>query len=220
MCFGNADLKVCNSMKIKNIIFDVGNVIVRWSPLYIIESTFPEYEPRQHQFFIEEIFRSDIWIQLNLGQISEEDAKIKFISKIDSLDVKKADDLFNFIKSTQELVPGTIDIIKALHKKSYKLFALTDNVKEIVQHLQSRYDFWQYFIHITVSADIGLMKPSKEIFTYTMQKNNLLPCETLFIDDHSPNISAASTLGLHTILFSNSTACLQELDQLGIKIHG
>lgn len=206
-------------MKIKNIIFDVGNVIVRWSPLYIIESTFPEHEPHQHQFFIEEIFRSDIWVQLNLGQISEKNAKLKFISKIDSLDIKKADTLFDFIKTTQELVPGTIDIIKALHKKDYRLFALTDNVKEIVQHLQHRYDFWQYFSHVTVSADIGLMKPNKEIFVYTMQKNNLLPHETLFIDDHSPNISTASSLGLHTILFSDSTACLQELDLLGIKIH-
>lgn len=206
-------------MKIKNIIFDVGNVIVRWSPLCIIENTFPEHESHQHQFFIEEIFRSDIWVQLNLGQISEEDAKLKFISKIDSLDVKKVDDLFDFIKSTQELVPGTIDIIRALHKKGYQLLALTDNIKEIVQHLQSRYDFWQYFAHVTVSADIGLMKPNKEIFIYTMQKNNLLSHETLFIDDHSPNVSAASELGLHTILFSNSTACLKELDRLGINIH-
>jgi len=104
-------------MKIKNIIFYVGNVIVQWSPLHIIESTFPEHKPHQHQFFIAEIFRSDTWIQLNLGQISEEDAKLKFISKITLLDAKKADNLFNFIKSTQELVPGTIDIIKALHKR-------------------------------------------------------------------------------------------------------
>ncbi len=54
-------------------------MIVRWSPLCIIESTFPEHESHQHRSFIEEIFRSDIWVQLNLGQISEEDAKLKFI---------------------------------------------------------------------------------------------------------------------------------------------
>lgn len=48
-----------------------------------------------------------------------EDAKLKFISKIDSLDAKKTDSLFDFIKSTQALVSGTIDIIKALHKKGY-----------------------------------------------------------------------------------------------------
>ena len=81
-------------MKIKNIIFDVGNVIVRWSPMHIIKNTFPEHKLHQHQFFIEEIFRSEIWIQLNLGKISEEEAKLKFISKIDSLDSKSADDSF------------------------------------------------------------------------------------------------------------------------------
>ena len=62
-------------MAIKNIIFDVGNVIVRWSPLYVIENTFPNDEPPQHQFFIDAIFKSDIWIQLVLGQITEIEAK-------------------------------------------------------------------------------------------------------------------------------------------------
>ena len=206
-------------MKIKNVIFDVCNVIVRWSPLHIIKSAFPKHEPSQHQFYIEEIFRSDIWIQLNLGQISEEEAKLKFISKINSLDKKSADTLFDYIKSTQELIPGTTDIIKTLHRNGYRLFALTDNVKEIVDHLQSRYDFWQYFVHTTVSAHIGLMKPNKEIFEYAIQKNGLLSHETLFIDDHLPNTTAASTFGLHTILFSDSTSCLKELDRLGINIH-
>lgn len=206
-------------MKIKNIIFDVGNVIVRWSPLHIVKSTFPEHQSHQHQLFIEEIFKSDIWIQLNLGQISEEEAKLKFISRIDLLDVKRADELFNYIKSTQELIPGTTDIIEILHKNGYQLFALTDNVKEIVDHLQNKYDFWKYFIHTTVSAHVGLMKPNREIFDYTIQKNNLLPHETLFIDDHLPNTTTASMLGLHTILFSDSMSCLNELDQLGINTH-
>lgn len=206
-------------MKIKNIIFDVGNVIVRWSPLHIVKSTFPEHQSHQHQLFIEEIFKSDIWIQLNLGQISEEEAKLKFISRIDLLDVKRADELFNYIKSTQELIPGTTDIIEILHKNGYQLFALTDNVKEIVDHLQNKYDFWKYFIHTTVSAHVGLMKPNREIFDYTIQKNNLLPHETLFIDDHLPNTTTASMLGLHTILFSDSISCLNELDQLGINTH-
>ncbi|RUR13500.1 HAD family phosphatase [Legionella sp. km772] len=206
-------------MKIKNVIFDVGNVIVRWSPTHIVEKTFPEYNSHQHQFFIEEIFKSDTWIKLNLGHISEEDAKLKFISKIDLLDQKSADILFDHIKLTQELIPGTTNIIKILHKNGYRLFALTDNVKEIVVHLQNRYDFWKYFTHTTVSAHIGLMKPNKEIFDYTIQKNNLLPNETVFIDDHLPNTMAAASFGLHTILFSDSISCLEELGRLGVNIH-
>ena len=66
-------------MKIKNIIFDVGNVIVRWSPIHIIEKKFPAHQSHEHQFFIDEIFRSDIWIQLNLGQISMEILMLKLL---------------------------------------------------------------------------------------------------------------------------------------------
>lgn len=125
----------------------------------------------------------------------------------------------HFIKSTQELIPGTIDIIKSLHEKGYQLFALTDNIKEIVQYLQNRYDFWKYFTHVTVSANIGLMKPNIEIFDYTLQVNSLLPHETVFIDDHLPNIRTAETLGLHTVLFSDSISCLQQLDRLGVCVN-
>ncbi len=66
-------------MKIKNIIFDVGNVIVRWSPIHIIEKKFPAHQSHEHQFFIDEIFRSDILIQLNLGQISMEILMLKLL---------------------------------------------------------------------------------------------------------------------------------------------
>lgn len=77
----------------------------------------------------------------------------------------------------------------------------------------------RYTTHTTVSAHIGLMKPNKEIFDYAIQKNNLLPHETLFIDDHLPNTTAASAFGLHTILFSDATSCLNELGRLGVNIH-
>ena len=206
-------------MNIKNIIFDVGNVIVKWSPIDIIKITFPDVDPDQQQFLFEKIFKSDIWISLNLGKISEKEAKLKYISNLKTFDIHMADRLFNYIKSTQVLIPGTTDLIKILYKNGYILFALTDNIKEVIQYLHKQYDFWQYFSHITVSSNIGLMKPGKEIFNYVIQKNNLLPNETIFIDDHIPNIETASSLGFHTILFSDLPSCLQELTQLGVDIH-
>ena len=132
--------------------------------------------------------------------------------------MEQIDKLFDYVKSSQDLVPGTLDIIRALHRKKYNLYALTDNVKEIMEYLTNRYDFWHYFKNITVSAHIGLMKPSKEIFNYKMLSNKLAPHETLFIDDLIANVKMAEELGLHTILFSDSAACLQELNRLGINI--
>ena len=206
-------------MKIKNIIFDVGNVIVRWSPIHIIEKTFPNLSTQEHRILLEKIFKSDTWINLNLGTISENTAKLNFISSIEVFDQSKADTLFDYIKSTQELIPGTTNIIKTLHTNNYLLFALTDNVKEIMIYLQKRYDFWQYFSDVIVSANIGLKKPGKKIFEYALKKNNLKAQETIFIDDHLPNIEAANALGLHVILFSNAIDCLESLCNLGVNAH-
>lgn len=204
-------------MHIKNIIFDVGNVIVTWSPPTIIKNTFPEYDQLQQESLIDEIFKSETWTHLNLGQLSEKDAKLKFISNSKILDPLNTDRLFDYIKSTQTLIPGTTDIIKSLHKNDYQLFALTDNIHEIIEYLKEKYNFWKYFQHVIVSAHIGLKKPSKEIFDYALQKNNLLPEETVFIDDYPPNVKSASSLGLHTILFSDAVSCLHELNRLGIN---
>jgi putative hydrolase of the HAD superfamily len=207
-------------MAIKNIIFDVGNVIVRWSPTLIIQKTFPDLQPSQEQYLLEHIFRSETWKQLNLGKLSEQEAKQRFMSTIDGLDNLRANRLFDHIKNTQELIPGVINIIQMLHANGYPLFALTDNVKEIISYLKTRYDFWQYFKHITVSANVGLLKPCKEIFDYTLRENDLLPQETLFIDDHLPNVQGANLVGLHTILFSDAGACLVELKKMGINVLG
>lgn len=206
-------------MNIKNIIFDVGNVIVRWSPTEIVRNTFPNYEQHQQHYLVEKIFKSRIWINLNLGKISEEEAKLGYLSELKEIDVQHLTALFNYVKSTQVLIPGTTDLIKSLHRNGYHLFALTDNIKEIIIYLKNKYDFWNYFTHATVSADIGFMNPGKEIFNYALQRNNLIARETIFIDDHEPNTRAASSLGLHTILFSDSVSCLQRLKNLGVAIN-
>lgn len=56
-------------MKIKNIVFDVGNVLVRWEPFEVINSVFPEFEAED---FYRKIYPT--WIDLNLGKLSEDEA--------------------------------------------------------------------------------------------------------------------------------------------------
>lgn len=60
------------------------------------------------------------------------------------------------------------------------------------------------------------MKPSHNIFNYVLQNNNLIPEETLFVDDFARNVNAACSLGLHTILFSDAASCLEQMHELGI----
>lgn len=203
-------------MPIKNIIFDIGNVMVRWSPIHIIQMTFPQLHAVEQERLREQIFKSDLWMQLNLGQISEHDAKAQFLNACEHLNSTNINTLFDHIKSSQDLLPGMLELLETLHLKGYRLFALTDNIKEIIQYLQIRYDFWKYFLHVTVSAEIGLVKPNKEIFEYAMRTNHLQYHETLFIDDHLPNITTAKALGLQTILFTDQQNCIQALEHLSV----
>ncbi|MFN7096689.1 MAG: HAD-IA family hydrolase, partial [Gammaproteobacteria bacterium] len=124
-----------------------------------------------------------------------------------------------YIHTTQSLIPGTVELMQQLKYKQYNLYGLTDNVHFIIKHLRQRYDFWQYFTHVTVSAEIGMMKPDEAIFNYVITKNNLLSNETVFIDDHLPNILSAKAVGMHVIQFFDIKSCVENLKELGVQCH-
>lgn len=203
---------------IKNIIFDVGNVIVKWSPEDIISNTFPSFDYNDKNHFINLIFGSNTWRSLNLGIVEENDAKQIFMNSL-NIDQKTINELFANINSTQVLIPETVKLMKQLKSNQYSLYGLTDNVHFIIAYLRQRYDFWKHLKDVTVSAEVGMMKPDQAIFNYVITKNNILPDETVFIDDHLPNIISARKSGLHTIHFTNTEDCIEDLEKLGIKCH-
>ena len=68
------------SGKIKNVVFDVGNVIVRWSPIEIVRLTFGATE--QAEQLMKSIFQGNTWADLNKGLISELTAKLRFQAEL------------------------------------------------------------------------------------------------------------------------------------------
>lgn len=200
--------------KIENIVFDIGNVMVSWSPKNIIERTFPEYEHNQISNVADDIFnKSGIWRQLNLGIISESDAKEKLCAytNMHSIDM---DRLFDNIKKSLTPIVGMQELVFDLYHLGYKLFALTDNVKELMIYLKEQYNFWQYFSDIVVSAELGIMKPDLKIFYYLLDKNKLDPAATVFIDDYKPNIEAAKSVSINTIQFFDTESCKVDLKKM------
>ena len=126
--------------------------------------------------------------------------------------------LFYYIKTTQIPIYQTRDLLKHVARTNLRVFGLTDNTKEIVNHLRQQYDFWQWFEAVVVSAEVGMMKPHPEIFQHVLQHYRLHANETVFIDDHLPNIEAASALGMHTIHFVDAEDTAQQLQSYGLKI--
>ncbi|MBN1983412.1 MAG: HAD family phosphatase [Chitinivibrionales bacterium] len=196
-----------------NIVFDVGNVLVTWSPAEIVRRTFGKSCDTDGE--IKRLFRNTLWRDLNLGTITEVQAKREYLRQV-GLDADQVDRFFFHIRDSLDLIDGTVDLVRRLHQARYPLYALTDNIREIVDYLKVRYDFWSYFLGAIVSAEVQLMKPGVEIYAKLCTEFGLKAEETIFIDDHLPNVEGARAAGLIGIQFQNASQCEQALFELGI----
>lgn len=200
---------------IRNIVFDIGNVVVRWGPALIVERAFGA--ERGTADFAAALFGSPIWKAINLGQLSEAEAKLAYCRE-HGLSAEEADAMFFHIKESQELVPGTTDLMARLASHNYRLFALTDNVHEIVGHLKVRYDFWGHFEGAAVSAELGVLKPSPEIYRHLLDEYRLAAEETLFLDDVPANAQGARDVGMHALVFVTAEQAAGDMRNMGITI--
>ncbi|MCL9783711.1 HAD family phosphatase [Vibrio sp. S4M6] len=201
--------------EIKNVVFDVGNVLVRWSPYEIVRLTFGE--DVEATDMAKRIFLSDIWSSLNKGEMTETQAISRYEERL-GLKKETLEVLFYYIKESLIPIYGMYELLCKLKESGYKIFALTDNVVEIVDFLQDRYEFWQKFDGAIVSAEVGCLKPSAEIYRKLLETYQLDGKETVFMDDVLANVKGAQDAGIHAIHFKNLFQCRQELADLSVDI--
>lgn len=203
-----------SSGSIRNVVFDIGNVIVRWAPLEIVKLTFGEV--KAPEVLVKAIFQSETWLDLNKGLISESDAKAQYQQFL-NLSHLECERLFYYVKQTQILIFGSVDLLQRVKLAGYNVYALTDNVHEIVSHLKSTYTFWPLFDGATVSAELGLLKPQAEIYQSLLMQYRLDASETIFIDDMPRNVMGANAVGITGVQFENAAQCEEALKALGLS---
>lgn len=194
--------------KIKHIVFDVGNVLVKWAPLEVINSVFPELDPKE---FHQKMYPT--WIDLNLGRLSENEAINQYHTNL-GLSKERLSNFMHELKRHQQPLEGSIELLTKLQKLEFNLFSITDNVKEIIEYHRKVSKFPPYFKDIIVSADIGILKPDSRIYRYLLEKHNLNPSETVFIDDILINVEGAIAVGMHAFQFVDYDSCEKQLVKL------
>jgi putative hydrolase of the HAD superfamily len=200
---------------IRNIVFDLGNVVVRWDPVLISVRTFGEEKASPE--FVRSIFGHPLWLQLNRGEISEADAGQAYCDLLD-LDPRQMERFFFHVKDSQALVPGTVDLMARLSSAGYRIFALSDNVREIVLYLRQKYDFWRHFEGAVISAELGVLKPDARIFAYLLDAFELEAEETIFLDDVPRNVEAARATNMHAVQFVSASQAESDLVAFGVRL--
>lgn len=186
---------------INNIIFDLGNVLLNFKPLEYLYSKIPE--KRKALQIYEEIFKSEEWLMLDRGLITEEEA----VNAICDRNIAHSP-LIKYVMYNwyQMLTPieEVVDILKELKNEGLKIYFLSNFHLLAYEDVFKRYEFFQYFDGGILSYKEKLMKPEEDIYTILIKTYGISPKESIFIDDTKENIEGATRLGFKSILFTNS----------------
>lgn len=194
---------------VKNIIFDLGNVLLDFSPVsYLKDLGFNESQVSKLNSLV---FKSKEWLMLDRGTISEKEAVEIWQQR--SPDLKEEISLvMNGWKKILNLKTETLEILKSLFEKNYKLYVLSNFHQQAFEYVRQKYNFFKYFDALVISAEVNLIKPEPEIYDYILNKFNLNPAETIFIDDSKENIEAALKKGIRVIHFTDAESLKKELN--------
>ncbi len=201
---------------IKNIIFDMGGVLVHYNPKEIISHLC--LPPEDESLLLREVFGSVEWVRLDRSTISEADAAAAMKANLPPRLHAAADRLLAWWElelRPMEGMPELLSELKAAGCKLYLLSNATTRQPAYFRHIPGN----QLFDGKIVSGFYKLLKPQHEIFELLLEEFSLTAEECFFIDDNNGNVESALYAGLRGTVFDGDMARLRRtLSAAGIPV--
>lgn len=199
---------------IRNIIFDVGNVLVEYSwerMLQALHITGEAYDAVAKATAL-----SPMWNELDRSLLSDEEILQGFI--------KNAPEYEREIRLVWDNIPESIhcydysvEWVRKFRKKGYQTYILSNYSRRGFEMTRQELPFVEDMDGVLFSYEVKLVKPEPEIYQTLLEKFQLKPEECVFLDDNEKNIIAAREAGIHAIHFKNKEQAEAELEKLGVR---
>ena len=198
---------------IKNIIFDLSEVII--SGYHGAEKIIEENTNISSEEFLKRKKETiNVFLDTMRGKYSEDEYLETLIEKTNWNENKEI--IKRSIRQNLDTkVDGTIKIIESL-KEKYNLILLSDHIKEWVDYILNTNKELEIFKHKYFSYEYGMLKNDEGTFKYILEKEKIIPSETIFIDDSKENIEMAIEEGIQGIIFENAKQLEYELKKMQI----
>lgn len=201
---------------IRNLIFDMGGVLIRFDRELFLDRL--ELEKPDRQLLMNQVFLSLEWARMDRGSMTEDQA-------VESIRARVPQRLHGAVEALvkhwdEPLLPveGMEELIRELKESGYGIYLLSN--ASCRQH-----EYWprigasRYFDAALISADEGLVKPQPEIYRLALERFGLRPEECFFIDDLPANVEGASVCGISGAVFHGSAGELRSfLRAAGIRV--
>ncbi|MBD99468.1 MAG: haloacid dehalogenase [Verrucomicrobia bacterium] len=188
---------------IKNIIFDLGNVIINLD-IEASNKAFTQLLGPQKQKFFDQLQSIGVFQDFEKGTIDENEF-VQFIQNLNKKAISSASIVQAWNSMLLNIPENRFGLLKEI-KRSYRTFCLSntnqlhaDFIHEDLKKNKGLNRLDSLFEKVYLSHEIGMRKPDLEIFQFVLNQHDLKPAETLFIDDTEGHLKGAAKLGIKTL---------------------
>lgn len=181
---------------IKNIIFDIGNVILNFN----INEVLPKFttNKEEQKFILENIINSPEWLGnalIDTGYISREDAIEIVKDRTNHCNDKLIVDFWKNYNDFAQVDERVLSLIRKLKDNNYKIYLLS-NINPYTFEFVNKSDLFNLVDGYVLSYKEHKVKPYKAIYNVLLERYKLLPNECIFIDDNEKNIATCNLMGI------------------------
>ena len=199
--------------EIRHIVFDIGKVLIHYDPDLPYSRLIPDAEKRR--WFFDNVCTSEWNIEQDRGR-SWADAEALLIAQHPN----EADNIRAFRRHWHEMVPhhyeDSVALMLGLIEDGRDVTMLTNFAADTFAEARAKFPFLDRPRGVTVSGEIGLIKPEKAIFDRHAADFGLDPSASLFIDDSAKNVKGAIDAGWQAVLFEGAEKLEADLKRLGV----
>ena len=201
---------------IRNILFDMGNVLIRFDRDYFIDRL--GISPEDKQLLMREVFQSVEWVRMDRGSMVEKEAVEQICRRLPEHLHDAAEKLVAMWDRPILPIEGMYELVEELKHAGYGIYLLSN--ASLRQH-----EYWPripvhvFFDGTIISADEGVMKPDAEYYLRALKRFGLNAHECFFVDDTPPNVEGADYCGIPGAIFRGDAQLLRrQMKEAGIKL--
>ena len=199
---------------IKNIVFDVGKVLVEFDWQGYFDKL--DFSPEVYEKVANATVRSELWNEFDRSKMSDEEILQKFLEGAPDCEAEVMR-FWNNIGNCISCYDYTASWIQSLQEKGYGVYLLSNYPRRLYSQSIEELSFVEDVDGAVFSFEVQATKPEPEIFEALFQKYHLNATECVFLDDNRGNIIAANHLGMATIHFHTKSQAEEELRSLGVS---
>ena len=201
--------------EIRHIVFDIGKVLIHYDPEIPYARLIPD--EAQRRWFLENVCSNEWNLEQDRGRTWEE-AEAELIAR----HPEQEPYIRAFRRHWHEMVShayeDTVAILEGLLAAGHDVTMLTNFAADTFAEAKERFPFLKWPRGVTVSGEIGLIKPDPAIYAHHAERFGLEPAATLFIDDSEKNVEGAREAGWQAVQFTAADRLRQDLDRFIVSM--